>query len=172
MVLAGCGSSQHAASLARRDVSQNRTCGATKARGFRTCIGDPSPLRSTIERWNGSSWDVVTGPLPHADPDARWGEVFLSPDRRTLLADWRYPCDSGAVLFLPVEEGQPRTVTGEKDWRKAPQAQALGWTREGKARVRIYTVWRGHHPPPSGWTYLFDPDAPAADAHPAPLKGC
>jgi hypothetical protein len=135
-------------------------------------MGDTIPLRPTIEHWTGSRWTVLTGPLPHADPDASWREVSLSPDGRTLLADWSYPCDSAAVVFVPVEGGKPRLVTGENDWRKAPQAQAIGWTREGKARVRIYTAWRGHRPPLSGRTYLFDPDAPVVDVHPASLRGC
>lgn len=154
-------------------MSEKRSCEATKARGFRTCVGATIPVNPTIERWTGSGWKVVTGPLPHADPTASWREVSLSPDSRTLLADWAYPCDSAAVVFVPAEGGKPRLVTGDRDWRKAPQAHALGWTRDGKARVALYTTWRGHRIGPlHPRRFLFDPDAPAADAHPVPLRGC
>ena len=84
-----------------------------------------------------------------------------------------YPCDSAAVVFVPLDTGEPRLVTGEKDWRKAPGAHALGWTREGKARVRIYMSWRGHRITPlHPRTFLFDPHVRAVDAHPAAPKGC
>ena len=102
-----------------------------------------------------------------------WGDVSLSPDRRTLLAEWAYPCDSAAVLFVPVANGAPRLVTGEESWLQAPVAHALGWTREGKARVRIYTAWRGHRITPfHPRTFLFDPRVPLGDAHPAARTGC
>jgi hypothetical protein len=90
-----------------------------------------------------------------------------------LLAEWQYPCDSAAVVFVAVETGAPRLVTGEKDWRQAPVAHALGWTRDGKALVRIYTAWRGHRITPAHpRTFLFDPAVPRDDAHPAASNGC
>jgi len=136
-------------------------------------MGDTIPLRPTIEHWTGSEWKVVTGPLPHPYTEASWGQVSLSPDGRTLLADWSYPCDSAVVVFVPAEGGEPKLVTGEKDWRKAPQARALGWTRDEKARVTILTAWHGHRITPTHpRTFLFDPSVPAADAHPAQLRGC
>ena len=87
-----------------------------------------------------------------------WGAVWISPDRRTLLAEWEYPCDSAAAVFVPANGGKPRLVTGERDWRKAPIAHALGWTSDGKARVKLFTRWRTRtgavHPP---GVYVFDP---------------
>jgi hypothetical protein len=92
----------------------------------------------TIERRAGSSWVVVTGPLPHPDPTAVWGQVWLSPDRRTLLAEWQFPCDSAVAVFVPARGGKAWLVTGQADWRKAPISRPLGWTPDGKARVRVF----------------------------------
>jgi hypothetical protein len=130
--------------------------------------------RSSIERWTGSSWKVVAGPLPqHHEPSASWYVVALSPDRHTLLAEWAYPCDSAAVVFVPAAGGSPRIATGERNWWQAPVAHGLGWTRGGKARVRVYTSWRGHRITPlHPRTFLIDPKTRVADAHPKPLRGC
>lgn len=146
---------------------------APAARGYRTCFAFRS-RPTTIERWSGSSWKVVAGPLKHADDLAQWGtQVWLSPDGRTLLAYWTFPCDSDVAVFIPAKGGEPRIVTGEADWRRAPLTYPLGWTSDGKARVQLLTSWRGihvtakHRP-----VLLFDPDAPAVDAHPAKPFGC
>jgi hypothetical protein len=94
-------------------------------------------VHPTIERMTASGWAVVTGPLKHPDPSAQWGRVWLSPDSRTLLAEWQFPCDSEVGVFVPMRGGTPRVVTGQLDWRKAPISRPLGWTRDGKARVEV-----------------------------------
>jgi hypothetical protein len=153
----------------RSGRSCNPPGGGSRGRGFRTCWGPnarhPNP---TIERRTASGWTVVTGPLKPAEPSAQWGAVWLSPDRRWLVAEWEYPCDSAAVVFVPARGGKARIATGEKDWRKAPVARALGWTRDGKARVQTYRPWHGRPP----GVYLLDPTRPAGDAHPSAKTGC
>jgi hypothetical protein len=72
------------------------------------------------------------------DTFAEWGpDLWLSPDARTLLAEWDFPCDSSVAVFVPFDGGAPRVSTGQRDWRKAPISRPLGWTRDGKARVQI-----------------------------------
>jgi hypothetical protein len=128
-------------------------------------VRHPNP---TIERRSGSGWRLVTGPLRPPALDAMWNRVWVSPDRRTLLAEWSYPCDSGTVVFVSAGGGTPRVVTGESDWRKAPVSQGMGWTADGKARVQIFRPWRGHE----AGVYVFDPRSPARDARPFPQPGC
>jgi hypothetical protein len=145
-----------------------------RGRDFRTCWGpdaqDPNP---TIERRTATGWALVTGPMKPRDMSAQWGEVWVSPDHRTLLAEWQYPCDSAAVVFVPAAGGTPRVVTGERDWRKAPGARPLGWTRDGKARVRVYGPWRGHYVDSRhGTVFLFDPRVNAGDVKPLRQSGC
>jgi hypothetical protein len=102
-----------------------------------------------------------------------WGtRAWLSPDRRTLLAEWLYPCDGHIAVFVPATGGKPRIVTGEADWRKAPPTYPLGWTPSGKARVRLLGAWRGISATKHQPVLLFDPKAPTTDAHPAPRGGC
>jgi hypothetical protein len=49
-----------------------------------------------------------------------------------------FPCDSAVAAFVPLQGGTPRAVTGQRDWRKAPISRPLGWTSDGKARVRVF----------------------------------
>ena len=107
-------------------------------------------------------------PLRPTEPSAEWNGLSLSPDGKTLLAEWAYPCDSAAVVFVPAAGGPVRVATGERDWRKAPSARALGWTRGGKARVRTYAPWRGRPP----GVYLIDPAVPAPAGKPSVQSGC
>ena len=172
VALSGCGSTERAAAPPRNG-DPSRSCEPARAPKFRTCESVKIPSNPTIERWTGSRWTVLTGSLKPTETTAMWGEVSRSPDGKTLLAEWMYPCDSAAVVFVPVDTGEPRLVTGERDWRKAPVARALGWTPDGKARVRIYRSWRGHRITPTHpRTFLFDPRVPSPDPHPAASRGC
>jgi hypothetical protein len=172
---AGCGGSRpvdrQATDQRQARAPESRACAAA-APGFRACAyssaGKPHP---TIERQTGSTWTVVTGPLKPADPTTEWGaKVWLSPDAQTLLAEWEYACDGRIAVFVSARNGKPRIVTGEQDWRMAVPSEPLGWTRDGKARVRVYDAWGTHGTHPAG-IYLFDPHGrpPKATKH---VKGC
>jgi hypothetical protein len=132
---------------------------------FRLCQTYRGPGRAqypTIERRSRSGWKVVIGPLRHGlEAFGMWGAAFKSPDGRTLLAEWGYACDGHVAIFIPLKSRVPRVVTGERDWRKARgDQQPLGWTRDGKARVRI-----GQH------VRLFDPAHRLTPQHRA-ASGC
>jgi hypothetical protein len=139
LVLAvGCGEATHATTQQARAHQPAKTC-ERAAPAFRTCFQNGRDLRPTIERMTASGWAVVTGPLKHADPDAMWRpKIWVSPDADTSLAEWDFPCDSAVAVFVPMRGGSPRVVTGQLDWRKAPISRPLGWTRDGKARVRVF----------------------------------
>ena len=132
---AGCGSSYYNASSNAAAQPVRMCTRATPA--FRTCLVGRKH-RPTIERSTASGWLVVAGPLRPSDPAAEWGDLSLSPDGRMLLADWLFPCDSAVAVFVPLDGGKPRVVTGQLDWREAPLSSGLGWTRDGKARVRVF----------------------------------
>ncbi len=174
LLVAGCGATSHVASRhpARRDPP--KACMSASA-GFRSCdTGPPQRPNQTLERLVDSKWVVVSGPMKPRDTGADWGaQAWLSPDGQTLLAEWAFPCDSAVAVFVPAAGGKPRVVTGEIDWRKAPVSHALGWTRDGRARVQIYESWRGHRiSPRHPRVFLFDPRNRSVEAHPAPLSGC
>lgn len=78
------------------------------------------------------------GPTPTA-PDAgragHWAWAALSPDGTTLIAQWSGECESPVAFFVSLPAGAPRPATGELDWAKAPESEALGWTNDGRAIV-------------------------------------
>ena len=134
----------------------SRTC-TDAAPDFRTCFGSGTNSHATIERRTGATWGVITGPLRPLDLFTEWGpKVWISPDARTVLAEWLYACDGHLAVFVPAAGGKPRIVTGERDWRKAVASVPLGWTRDGRARVQVLRSWGPHHLRPAG-VYLFDP---------------
>lgn len=126
--------------------------------GFRSCLRGRRKSHPTIERRSGSRWVQFAGPLKPTSLDNEWFIKGLSPDRRTLLAEWLFACDGRVVVFLPLDGGKPRIVTGQWNWTTAPRSYALGWTQDGMAKVSVYSAWRDR----SGTThragvYLFDP---------------
>ena len=150
LIVAGCGTTEKAAAPAKKS---SRTCTSASVSGFRICRHLPYPTQPTIERRTPSGWTVVARPLTPTE---------------MLLAEWAYPCDSAAVVFVPAAGGRVRVATGERDWRKAPSARALGWTPAGKARIQTYSRWRGRPP----GIYLVDPAAPTPAGKPSTRSGC
>jgi hypothetical protein len=136
LVASGCGNTGHATTRQAQSYRPSKTC-TRAAPAFRTCFLGARNVHPTIERMTAAGWAVVTGPLKHPDPSAQWGRVWLSPDSRTLLAEWQFPCDSEVGVFVPMRGGTARVVTGQLDWRKAPISRPLGWTRDGQARVEV-----------------------------------
>jgi hypothetical protein len=163
LVIAVVTAASGAASLTNA-ASTSKSCNRSGSE-FRTCLRYRGPGRDqypTIERRSGSHWVVVVGPLKHGlENSGMWASVYASPDGQMLLAEWGYACDGHVAIFVPPRGGQPRVVTGERDWRKARGDQEpLGWTRDGQARVRI-----GQH------VRLFDPDRRVHPSHRA-NQGC
>jgi hypothetical protein len=107
--------------------------------GFRFCSNTRGALASSIERRDGpSGWRRITGP-PNPLPgfDGQWMNILVSPDRKTLLAQWGGDCEVPTAFFVPASGGEPRVVTGEKDSSKAPMSIGLGWQSDGRARVSV-----------------------------------
>jgi hypothetical protein len=146
LVLSGCG---------QRAKPELVACYAGD-RDFHLC-GYPEDPR-LVSRILSSDHTVVTGPLEGSVEDQRgyWRSVHLSPDRRTLLVTWSGECESQTALFVATSGGRPSVVTGEDDWHKAPESIGLGWTRDGKARVRLPKGACGRTPHRPG-VYLIDP---------------
>jgi hypothetical protein len=116
--------------------------------GFRRCDFPTSaedgglPARSSIERLrDDGTWQEIAGhvgthvPVPGGWV-GHWASLALSPDRETILALWSAECGVPTAYFVLVEGGGVRPVTGERDRSKAPISSPIGWTRDGRARVR------------------------------------
>ena len=83
-------------------------------------------------------------------------DAWLSPDGRTLLAQWSGECEIPHAFVLPAGGGPLRPVTGERDWRTSPESVALGWLADGRARVRLLEGLCGHGARRPG-IYAIDP---------------
>jgi hypothetical protein len=131
--------------------------------GFRLClnIAKSGNQHSTIERRVRGSWRVLSGPPLGNAADARYGEWLnadLSPDGRTILAQWGGPCEVPNAFFLPASGGRLRTVTGEQEWTKAPMSAGVGWRKDGRAVVRVLSGGCGPDFRRPG-LYLIDPES-------------
>jgi len=134
--------------------------------GFRLCPNVWSSWEhSTIQRRvSTGKWKVVTGPLQYRSKDAHgfWRYVLASPDKKMLLAQWSGECESPNAFFVPAKGGTPRAVSGERHWWTAPESSAMGWAKDGRAKVRLYAgaCGIGAHTP---GVYLIDPDSGRAE---------
>jgi hypothetical protein len=135
--------------------------------GFRFCPNFWSrEFHSTIEhRVSTGQWSVVTGPLKFQSDrvaDGLWRDVFVSPDGKTLLAQWSGECESPNAFFIPARGGTPRDVSGNQNWTRAPESGAVGWAKDGRALIRLFgpACGTGAHRP---GLYLIDPDSGRAE---------
>ena len=82
---------------------------------------------------------AVAGIPPHGRPPpfhaGSWYEAYLSPDGGTVLALWSAECEVPTAFFVSTRSGRMRAVSGERDWRKAPESIPLGWSEAGWAAV-------------------------------------
>ncbi len=61
-----------------------------------------------------------------------WRFAYASPDGSTLLAQWSGECEVPTAFRVPIEGGDPVTLTGES-LAEAPNSTALGWSPDGRA---------------------------------------
>jgi hypothetical protein len=158
ILLAGCGGSGSTAPPAPSAASPpaSRTC-TPAVDGFRTC--DHGAVGSSIERRAADGqWVGLAEALTHGGKESlgHWRAVHPSPDAKTLLAQWSGECEIPIAFFLPANGGAPRPVTGEREWHKAPESIAVGWSRDGRARVHLLRGACGIAAQRPG-TYLIDP---------------
>jgi hypothetical protein len=90
-------------------------------------------------------------------PLGYWAGAWLSPDGKTLLAQWSAECEIPIAFFVDATTGEKRPVTGEREWADAPESVALGWSPDGRARVRLLKGYCGGSKHPPG-VYLIDPN--------------
>jgi hypothetical protein len=101
-------------------------------------------------------------------PEGHWRKLFLSPDGKTLLAEWSGECEIQTAYFISTGGGTPRAVTDYS--RESATSVALGW-RGSRALVRLPVGEASRRKP---GVYLVDPSTLAKTlVRPLPRRyGC
>jgi hypothetical protein len=74
--------------------------------------------------------------VPRPGRVGHWERAFLSPDGKTLLAQWSAECETPVAFFVTLDGGEARPVAG-RSLRDAPVSVADGWLRDGRALVEF-----------------------------------
>jgi hypothetical protein len=74
----------------------------------------------------------VSSPAPNTPPIGHWVGVQLSPDGRTLLAQWSAECETPQAFLVSRRTGTVRRLGGAADG-----SIALGWTSDGRALIHF-----------------------------------
>jgi hypothetical protein len=80
-----------------------------------------------------------------------WTWAKLSPDGRTILAQWSAECEVPVAYLIPAAGGAPREAI------HAYASRALRWSRDGRAVVEVVESACGPTAPKPG-VYLVEPD--------------
>jgi hypothetical protein len=113
-----------------REPQVYRRC-TSVMRGFRACTTYPADgmERSTIQRRSESGWKIVV--RPHDVPiSGWWRRVIPSRDRTALLGQWSGDCEIQTTYIIRAGS-KPRPVFSQAE------SFAVGWSPDGKARVRV-----------------------------------
>jgi hypothetical protein len=141
----GCGGSEEQAApattvrvtVAVSDWGAGDCDAAGKHKGvmYRVCFSSRD-VRG-IEVLAGGDVEEVQVEDPPGVSGGHWRWAALSPDGETFLATWSGACEVPVAFTFPAAGGRPNVVTGERDWTKAPESLALGWTADGEPIVRL-----------------------------------
>jgi hypothetical protein len=140
LLTAGCGGddageAQTAATTAAWAERDCTPAGSRAGTSYRVCYASPS--RRAIERGRDGRFERLEVADPPGARVGHWRWAALSPDGTTLLAQWSAECEVPYAFLVPAGGGEPRLVTGERDWTEAPESQALGWTTAGEPIVHL-----------------------------------
>ena len=119
---------------------------------YRVCYSSPS-ARGIDELREGRVERIPVQDPPGAKT-GHWRWAALSPDGETFVATWSAECEIPIAFTFPARGGRPMPVTGEEDWTKAPESEALGWTADGEPIVRLLRGGCGTAADEPG-TYVF-----------------
>jgi hypothetical protein len=92
-------------------------------------------------------------PITVEPPDqvGHWAWARLSPDGRTILAQWSAECEVPVAYFVPASGGRPREAA------PAYSSVAVRWTRDGRAVVEVVESECGTESTKPGF-YVVEPD--------------
>ncbi|MDQ5821739.1 MAG: hypothetical protein M3540_09875 [Actinomycetota bacterium] len=99
----------------------------------------PLPKTIEIESAGRARRVLAIPPFPSTAPGVgsvgHWESAELSPDGRTVLAQWSAECEIPIAFLIPVAGGKPQPIAGSL--REHPESIGLGWSPDGLAVVSL-----------------------------------
>jgi hypothetical protein len=101
-------------------------------------IASGTLLPTSIERLISGRRRLIVGPPVRRGPDGQihghWVYASVSPDTHQLLAQWSGECEVPTAFLVQGRKARP---FGSATYAGAPESDALGWLRDGRAVVHF-----------------------------------
>jgi hypothetical protein len=118
---------------------EHQVCRPTRVSAYTVC-GYPLQRRTTSSIWAsfGRSAVRLTGPAEIVKQDRHpagfWvpARLFPSPDGKLLLAQWSGQCEVQSTYLVSAQTGERRPIL-----RRTDESSALGWTKDGLAKIMV-----------------------------------
>ena len=133
LLLAGCGGSAASVVTVTRMAALLRSCSKIDESPIQLCER-PGAREYTTAFYVTRDERLVALPIGHPPGSkvGHWVTAYLSPDRKTLLAQWSAECEEPQAFFVAAVGGVPRSLSAATD-----VSIAHGWTRRGRAIVEF-----------------------------------
>jgi hypothetical protein len=102
-------------------------CGGAQDRAATTAEPDPAPISYPVTQGSVPSWLERIRPMKGL---GRWQDADVSPDGKTLLAQWTAECEIPVVFIVPLDTRKPRPAAPVRY-----ETVAVGWNPDGRAGV-------------------------------------
>ncbi len=133
LLLAGCGDSGTSVVTVTRAAAPTPSCSTVSDSAIRLCERPAAREYTTafyVRRGERLAALPITDP-PRAKA-GHWVTAYLSPDHKTLLAQWSAECEVPIAFFVAARGGVPRSLSaGDRE------SIAHGWTSGGRAIVEF-----------------------------------
>lgn len=123
---AGCGGVR--TEVETRTVATTRTCARISESPIVLCEFRTPRFRTRFFVTRNAR--LVPLAVESPSPIGHWVTAYLSPDRKTLLAQWSAECEVPVAYFVPARGGTPRPVAAA-----GTESVAQGWAPDGRAIV-------------------------------------
>jgi hypothetical protein len=133
LLLAGCGGSGASVVTVTRAAAPGRSC-AKVTDSMLLCERPKTREYTTSFFVRGADGRLSSLPVenPPREPAGHWVTAYLSPDGKTLLAQWSGECETPSAYFVAAVGGTPRALADRGD-----ESLAHGWTGDGRAIVEF-----------------------------------
>jgi hypothetical protein len=134
LLVAGCGG-QKVVTVTRTVTSSAPACSSIGESALAICaVGKPAAGADETAFFSTRGGHRVRVPVqrPRGSMVGHWVTAYLSPDGKTLLAQWSAECEVPIAYFVSARGGSPRPVSAD-----AAESVAHGWTDGGRAIVEF-----------------------------------